>query len=485
MIKTREVHVLDKNAEYYGVKTSELMENAGLKVAEFTSTLTGNHRKRILVVCGAGNNGGDGLVAARYLNEKHDTSVFLADSNIRTSISRANLARVQHLRIPCYNKLEDLDKLLSESDIIIDALLGVGIQGEVKEPYLSIIERINKIKKKTIISVDVPSGLGSSHYVKPDYTVTFHDLKEGMNKENSGVIHIADIGIPTEAVEYVGPGELTVYYPKPKKDSHKGDNGSVLVIGGGPYTGAPALAGLAALRTGVDLVYIATPKRTWSIIASYSPNLIVKDLTSDILTCDDTPIIHAMISKASAVIIGPGLGSSKETYKAIVEIIKKCVEKNKPLVIDADAIEPTGGNHDIIKNSKTIITPHTGEFLKLTGEDITSYDINKRKQTVSQWAKKLGVTIILKGYIDVISDGEYVKLNKVHNEAMTVGGTGDVLSGIAGALLSKGSEPYNAARMAVFINGEAGNQAFKKKHYGLLATDIIEEIPEVLKRYVN
>ncbi|MEM0493233.1 MAG: NAD(P)H-hydrate dehydratase [Candidatus Thermoplasmatota archaeon] len=484
MIKTKEVYVLDKNAEYYGVKTSDLMENAGSKVAEFTSNLIHDQSKKIIILCGTGNNGGDGFVAARHLKKKYDVSVFLAGSDIRTSISKANLSRLQHLRVPCYHSVDDIDRLLTENDIIIDALLGVGIQGETKEPYTTIIEKVNRVKDKTIISIDVPSGLGTKHAVKPDYTVTFHDVKEGMNKENSGVIHIADIGIPKDAVEYVGPGELAVYYPKPRRQSHKGENGSVLVIGGGPYTGAPALAGLAALRTGVDLVFIATPKRSWSLIASYSPDLIVKDLTSDILNLDDIPIIRDMISKTSSVIVGPGLGSADETYKAIIKIIGICVENNKPLVIDADAIKPTGENPDIIKNSGAVITPHAGEFQELTGEDITSYDTNKRKEVVKKWAKTLGVSILLKGFIDVISNGEDVKLNKIHNEAMTVGGTGDVLTGIVGALLSKGVEPYNAARIAAFINGESGNQAFKKKYYGLLATDIIEEIPEVLRRYL-
>ena len=130
-----------------------------------------------------------------------------------------------------------------------------------------------------------------------------------------------------------------------------------------------------------------------------------------------------------------------------------------------------------------MVTPHVGEFKKLTGISL-SQEVDERIRRVHEWAEKTNITVFLKGYIDVLSDGKHLKLNKVHNEAMTVGGTGDVLAGIIGALLSKGVEPFNAVRIAAFLNGEAGNEAFKKKSYGLVATDIVEEIPDVLKKYL-
>jgi NAD(P)H-hydrate epimerase len=151
-------------------------------------------------------------------------------------------------------------------------------------------------------------------------------------------------------------------------------------------------------------------------------------------------------------------------------------------VIDADAIQVIGKNPSLVKNSQTVITPHTGEFKELTGVKLSN-DLAERKKNVEAWAQKLGVTVLLKGPIDIISNGKETKLNDVHNESMTVGGTGDVLAGIIGALLSKGVEPFNAARTGIFINGAAGNIAFKKRSYGLIATDIIDEIPEVLKKY--
>ncbi|UCD14252.1 MAG: NAD(P)H-hydrate dehydratase [Thermoplasmatales archaeon] len=483
MISRKEVKVVDKNSEYFGVPTSKLMENAGKGIAEFV--ISNLKSKNILLFCGTGNNGGDGFVAARHLSEKCRVTIFLTGKEIRTKIAQDNFNKLKKTSVKIYthDHLDKIDSLLVENDVIIDSMLGVGLTGVLREPYYTIVNKINSQKNKTVVSVDIPAGFGTNLAIRPDYTITFHDIKEGMNEGNSGDIHIVDINIPIEAVDYVGPGELYVYYPRPKKQSHKGDNGSVLVIGGGPYVGAPALSGMAALGTGVDLVFIATPKRCWQPITSFSPSLIVTALESDCLTSADIPIIEEILDRCDAAIIGPGLGFLKETKVAIIKIVELVIDKNKQLVIDADAIRPVGEQLGIIENSQTVVTPHAGEFKELTGISL-SQDIDGRIKIVKEWAEKLGITIFLKGDVDILSDGREVKLNKIHNEAMTVGGTGDVLAGIIGALLSKGVEPFNALRIAAFLNGEAGNEAFNKKSYGLLATDIIEEIPGVLKRYL-
>jgi ADP-dependent NAD(P)H-hydrate dehydratase / NAD(P)H-hydrate epimerase len=483
MISEAEVKVLDKNSEFFGVSILQLMENAGKNVAEFVKNQIKNTKNNILIFCGTGNNGGDGCVAARYLQTDYHVSVFLVGSEMKTEIARKNLQKLQTTNVKVFSSLKDVDSLLQANDVIIDALLGIGLSGDLKEPFGTIVKKINAASKKIIIAIDVPTGMGTILAITPQYTVTFHDVKEGMNEKNSGKILVSDIGIPEDATTYVGPGELSVYYPRPAKKSHKGDNGIVLIIGGGPYIGAPALSGLAALRTGVDLVYIATPKRSWESIAAFSPNFIVKDLSTDILTKKDLPAIKELISKCTGVVLGPGLGSAPETEEAIIPLVTHIIQEKKPLVIDADAIKTVGEHIDVIQNSTTVVTPHVGEFKKLTGITL-SQDVDTRINAVQEWAKKIRITIFLKGYIDVLSNGTNVKLNKVHNEAMTVGGTGDVLAGIIGALVSKKVEPFNAVRIAAFLNGEAGNEAFQKKSYGLLATDIIDEIPEVLKKYL-
>jgi len=505
MISGREIKVLDKNSEFYGVPNTRLMENAGKGVADYIIKQLRPKDKNIIVLCGTGNNGGDGFVAARYLAQKYGTSVFLTgkEKDIKTKISKNNFQKLKKINLKIYdiNHLKKLGELLSKNHIIIDSMLGIGLTGELRKPYNDIVEKINKLENKTIISVDTPTGFGTKNAVKPDAAITFHDIKNGMNKKNSGNITIVDIGIPRKAVEYIGSGELSVYYPRPKKESHKGDNGKVLVVGGGPYIGAPALSGLAALRTGVDLVYIATAKRAARAITSFSPllvkpnklaksiatlspNLIVKELEHEnILTQGDIKTVDKLLQKIDTLIIGPGLSSEQTTKKAVEKIILKTIQKGKSMVIDADAIKVVGEKPDIIKDSRTVITPHSGEFKELTGVKLPD-NLGQRKKYVEKWADKLGVTILFKGPVDIISNGRQTKLNDIHNTAMTVGGTGDVLAGITGALLSKEVEPYNAARIGAFINGYAGGLAFKKRSYGLIATDIIETIPDVLKKYL-
>jgi len=505
MISGKEIKVLDKNAEFYGVPTIKLMEKAGKGVADFIINELKPKSNEILLFCGIGNNGGDGFVAARHLVNKYNVSVFLTGKkeDIRTDISKDNFQKLKKINVKIYDldSFNKIDELLSKNNIVIDSMLGIGLSGELREPYSTIVKKINAIKNKTIISVDIPTGLGTDTTIKPDHTLTFHDVKFGMNKENSGDVKMVDIGIPKKAVEYVGPGELSTFYPKPKKDSHKGENGRLLIVGGGPYYGAPALSSFAAQRTGIDLVFVATPKKVARAITSYSPllikpvrlaknvakispTLIVKELTDENhLVSGDIKIIESFSDKVDTLLIGPGLGSENETQVAVEKIIDFFVKNKKSIVVDADAIKVVGKNPLLVKNSQTVITPHTGEFQELTGIKLSN-NLDERKKNVEKWSHMLGVTILLKGPIDIISNGKDTKLNDVHNESMTVGGTGDVLAGIIGALLSKGVEPFNAARTGIFINGAAGNNAFKKQSYGLIATDVIEEIPWVLKKYL-
>ena len=382
MISGKEIKVLDRNAEFYGVLTINLMENAGRGIADFIINKLKPKSKEILFLCGTGNNGGDGFVAARYLATKYNVAVFLTGKkeDVRTDISNVNFEKLKKLSIKIYdiNSLNKIDELLSKNNIVIDSMLGIGLSGNLREPYSTIVKKINTIKNKIIISVDVPTGLGANTSIKPDYTITFHDTKTGMNKENSGEIIMVNIGIPKKAVEYVGPGELSTFYPKPKKDSHKGENGRLLVVGGGPYYGAPALSSFAAQRTGIDLIFVATPKKVARAITSYSPllikpirlakdvaklspTLIVKELNDENhLVSDDIKIVESLVSKVDALVIGPGLGSENETQKAVEKIIKFFVKNKKPIVIDADAIKVVGKNPALVKNSQTVITPHAG-----------------------------------------------------------------------------------------------------------------------------
>jgi len=483
LITFKEVAVLDKNSEYLGVPTSTLMENAGKKVYEKILEKFDVKNKKVILFCGLGNNGGDGFVAARYLSEVAEVGVVLAGNveKIKSNLARTNFEKIEKLeRVKIFYSFDnESKKFLEESVVVIDALFGVGIAGEIKEPYYSLIKAMNE-SWKPIVSVDVPSGLGTKMVVRPKITVTFHDLKEGMNSENSGEIIVVDIGIPKEAETHTGPG-LMVYYPIPSPDSHKGMNGMVLVVGGGPYSGAPALAAYAAYRTGVDIVRIATPCNTYPIIASFSPNFIVSPLIRNVLTAEDLDRVVDLAKKVNTIIIGPGLGNLPQTKKAVQEIIRERGENS--FVIDADAIEAVADDMTCLKGRQGVITPHLVEFEKLLGKQ-PAKNFEERIKQAMELANKSGFTILLKGKIDIITDGKRVKLNKTGNPGMTVGGTGDVLTGIVAGLLSKGVSPFHAACLGAFINGYSGDLAFKEFGYSLLATDVIEMIPKTIMRFL-
>lgn len=474
MLPAKEFTVLDLNAEALGVPTGFLMENAGRGIAEVVQERYGSGLK-IAVVCGPGNNGGDGLVAARHLKESNHVDVFMAKppEDIRTDIARDAFEAVKDM-VRSVGRVR-----LKGYDLVLDALFGTGVSGKIGEPYASIIKAINSSGSR-IASVDVPSGLGTDLSVQPELTVALHDTKEGMTAQNSGEIVVRDIGIPPEAALYVGPGELA-YYPIPTPDSHKGDNGRVLIIGGGPYTGAPALAGMGAFGIKVDLVHIATPARSYIPIASYSPNFIVHRLGGKVLTKELVPQLKDLTKKADAVLIGPGLGDANETMEAARNFVRGC---DKPLVIDADAIGAVAKDLSVLKGKVGVITPHSGEFAKLSGK-LPPQDYEARIGPAMELARSIGMTVLLKGRIDVIADGERAKLNRTGNAGMSVGGTGDVLAGEVLGLMSRGVQPFEAARIAAFVNGVAGDLAYEESGFSLLATQVAELVPAALKPFLD
>ncbi|MFQ6128537.1 MAG: NAD(P)H-hydrate dehydratase [Thermoplasmata archaeon] len=478
MIPFEEIRVLDRNAEYLGVPTAHLMENAGKRIADILLRDFQIQGKKVVFVCGTGNNGGDAFVAARILRDKCKTIVVLAKpkENIRSEISRKNLERYEgDVEVGVDSATSEIES----SDIVVDALLGIGVRGEVREPLKTLINLIND-SGKPILSVDVPSGLGSDTAVNPTATVTFHDAKIGMNEKNSGRIISVDIGIPEDAERFTGPGEL-VYYPLPAKESHKGDNGILLIVGGGPFTGAPALAGLSALRTGCDLVRIAAPEKVWKVVASFSPNLIVHPLNGEFLNPENLDTLFGMVADVDAVVIGPGLGREQDTLRTVREFVS---ELQIPFLVDADGITAVAEDLSVIKGKICIVTPHSAEFTRLSGIEIPS-KLDERISVVDSFSKENDITVLFKGPVDIIAGEGRLKLNKTGNEAMTVGGTGDVLSGICGSLLSRKVKPFNAARIGAFVSGSAGDLAFKKLGYALIPTDIVSEIPEVLNTYLE
>lgn len=267
---------------------------------------------------------------------------------------------------------------------------------------------------------------------------------------------------------------------RPRPDwSRKGDFGKLLIIGGSRrYTGAPALCALAALRAGCDLTRIACPESISSVVASFSPNLIAEPLEGDFLNPADLDFLLRLSQDFDAVCIGSGLGRMSATIKTVAMFLE---ELEKPCVIDADAIHALACIPvKFPRKRKVILTPHAHEFFSLTRTK--PRQDRSRIALVRRFAKSLGATILLKGYRDVISDGRNTAVNTTGNPNMTVGGTGDVVSGICGALLARGMSPYKSACAAAYISGSAGDLASQEKGPGLLATDVIEKIPGIIRQ---
>ncbi|MDP2926820.1 MAG: NAD(P)H-hydrate dehydratase [bacterium] len=276
-----------------------------------------------------------------------------------------------------------------------------------------------------------------------------------------------------------------IYKPRPQ-DAKKYDFGLLLVIGGSEfYSGSPALASLAAFKAGCDMVRIIAPKRAADIIASFSPILAAYPLAGDWLEKKHVTTLLAMAESAksvsygkTAVVIGGGMGRSPETQEAILEFLST---NTLPAVIDADAIHALVKDPSVVKGKNSIITPNTFEFYILTGKEVYKLPNEEKIKIVQEQAERLKITILLKGRTDIISDGQEVALNKTGGPYLAKGGTGDSLSGIAGAFLARGVDAFTAAQAAAYINGLAGELAVKKLGESLMATDLIEAIPEVIR----
>lgn len=278
---------------------------------------------------------------------------------------------------------------------------------------------------------------------------------------------------------------LKKIYPKKPIDSRKYDYGLLLVIGGSQfYSGSPAFASVAAFRTGVDMVRIIAPKRAADIIASLSPNLAAFPLEGNWLEKNHLAVLTSMTEGAkdasrgkTAVVIGGGMGRTNETQETILEYLSQI---SIPAVIDADAIYAITKKPEVISGKNFLITPNVYEFFVLTGKEVYNLTEEERIKTVEREAARLGTTILLKGAVDIISNGKETALDRTGSPFMTKGGCGDTLAGVCGALMARGFSSFETAQAAAFINGKAGEIASQRLKEGMLATDLIKAIPEVL-----
>jgi len=490
-IKSKEMRALELNAEYFGVSRLQLMENAGRGVATEIASRFKSDKTRVAVFCGTGGNGGDGFVAARHLlSYGFKVEVILAGKSIDIVDEAAskNWQALQSLE-DIINLHEVYDSALIpdiEAEVAVDALLGIGLKGSLRPPILQLVKKINAMKAFRV-AVDIPTGIDSDtgevlgEVVKADLTVTFHKAKPGLGeaKKYTGELVVKDIGLPYEFESFAGPGDVSLVVKPHPSEAHKGDFGRLLVIGGSEvFSGAPTLVALAALRTGVDLTYVAAPQKTAYSIASMSPNLITVKLEGEHLNPRNNAVIKRYLEVSTGVVIGPGLGLHKETKDAVNEIITTVEAAKIPLLLDADGLKAFTESKRRV-DIPLVLTPHAGEYKILTGETPPT-NLKKRVEEVQTAAQKLDATILLKGNVDIISDGKRAKINFTGNPGMTVGGTGDVLSGIVGAFLAQKADPFEAAVAGAFINGAAGDFVKSEKGYHMVPTDIIDWVPRVI-----
>lgn len=545
------MRAIDRNAMALGISAEILMENAGRALAECirdkireirensaaraADSASAAGKPNILVLCGGGNNGGDGFVCARILalaesDAAAKVSVIYPKSAAEryTPESRKNLERVLDIpNIDVYAAETDADvrelsRLFDEATLIADCILGTGAGAgrKLREPLNRMVESANA-STAFVVSADIPTP-----YMRSDFTAAFHREKitasyasTASDAPFSGEIKVCDIGIPAAAELFTGPGDIAVI-PRKENAAHKGAGGRVLVIGGcREYQGAPYLAALAALRAGADIVQVATFTPPASEFSMQYPDLIVENLPYDpdiggYLSPIHEERLKQLIGLADSVVIGCGLGTrSHETVRRLAACAKKAVidadalRLPLPLPLPAPCGSPLSQSNGAGKPREVIFTPHLGEFRRISGTEINAAAdtlrerataardfiaaVNKAVNAAANTdtdtetgtaadGGTLNAVILRKGAVDVISDGESVRFNRTGTPAMTKGGTGDLLAGLCGALLCR-MPAFDAASAAAYILGKCGEAVAEKYGDGLLTSDLLPEIARVMK----
>ena len=504
----QEMRDIDKSTiEWFGLPGVALMENAGRAVAEKAISLLGEPRGKIVfIVCGGGNNGGDGYVAARWLhNCGARVKLFLAvDRAMIQGDALIHLETALRMGVECFDiteprSMEKARIAAAFADLVIDALLGTGFHGELSEPYRDSIELINSAGR-IVLSVDIPSGVEADtgmvreKAVRAFCTVTFGLPKLGLwlypGADFAGRIEVAPIGIPAELLTAATIRQtlLTQEYaasllPRRLPDSHKGSFGHVLVIGGSRgMSGAVFLAAQGALRTGAGLVTVAVPAGIGQVMEIKTTEAMTLELPETLaggLGNEAVKLAHDFSARTSVVLAGPGLGRQEETMDAVRELVTMM---DRPLVLDADALFSLSGHLELLSASEAlaVLTPHPGEMARLTGlsvRQIQSDRIGVARRFAMEWKS----IVVLKGPHTVVAfpDGE-IYVNPTGNSGMASGGMGDVLAGMIAALIAQGISSHDAAVLGVYLHGLAGDRVAANQPAGMTAMDLAEQIPATM-----
>jgi len=462
----KETKRIDLNAKFFGIDTLLLMENAGRCVAEECKNFS-----KILIFCGTGNNGGDGLCAARHLlAEGKEILVYSLKGN-RTYENQKNFDILKNFAdIKAIKDSREIEKLKEEilkfkPDAVVDALIGVGSKGKLREPIKSLVNLANELANELNcykLAVDIPTG---------DDEVKFNVNKVvSFEIGKTGNAIVKSIGIPKKIYQMCGIGDFLTALKEYKGDEHKGYFGKTLVIGGSKdYVGASYLAAKASQKFN-DLTYLATPKFVQRRI--FDPTVIF-------IPCEDEDYLQNLVAdyaKFDCVAIGNGI-----SLKASKDLISEAIEKSKKVVIDAEALKLI--NPEIL-NEHCIVTPHLGEFKALFGVDLYNENTENKAKVVQNFAEKYNTTIVVKGKTDIIADTKRLKFNEKDCIRLTVGGTGDVLAGIIAGIYAQNDNAFESACAGTFLNGLTGEILFKKNE-NFDAMQLVDTIPEAIKFCLN
>jgi ADP-dependent NAD(P)H-hydrate dehydratase / NAD(P)H-hydrate epimerase len=488
----------------YGVPGAVLMDAAGRGTADVIASLRPPAGLRVAILCGAGNNGGDGYVIARHLhNRGAEVRLYLAAPRDRISgDADLHLRVVEKMRLPIVDATAGaaaLDDFARQADVVVDALLGTGLAAEVRGVYRELIEALAALPGLKV-AVDVPSGLDADRGVPlgvaapADHTVTMAFPKVGLvgdpGFQRVGRLHVVDIGVPRGLAETMGvtlrlleEGDVAPLLPQRPASGHKGTFGHLLTVAGSAgKTGAALLAGLAALRAGVGLSTVAS-----TAAGQRALDAKTREVMTERLCDDDEPSsvdwdrATALLRGKSAVALGPGLPTGAGMAAFVARLVRECA---LPLVIDADGLNHLAADATPLQGARgpRVLTPHPGEMARLCGRPTAEVQAD-RLGTARAFAATSGAVVCLKGARTVVAapDGR-AWINPTGNSGMGSGGTGDVLCGMLGALLAQGVEAVDAARLAVFAHGRAGDlAAVKRGEAGLIAGDLLDSLPDVLR----
>ncbi|UCE82724.1 MAG: NAD(P)H-hydrate dehydratase [Deltaproteobacteria bacterium] len=495
--------------EVLGIPGVVLMENAGRGATEvmwrYFPDMGG---KRVAVLAGGGNNGGDGFVIARHLWQQRVNVVVYCLKKLGSyqGDARSNLEIIQKLDLVVEEVTESagikkLRRKLADADLIVDSILGTGLNAPVRGFYRKVIDLVNQLGRP-VVAVDLPSGLNASSgqplgtCIQATVTATLGLPKVGLLVTPGcsfvGHLEVVDIGLPRSVIEiedapriWLEASDLASLIRPRSIDSHKGSFGHVLIVGGSVgKTGAGAMAGLGAARAGAGLVTLAVPASLHGLMEVKLTEVMTEPLAE---TAEQTvarealPRIQTLLEGKQALALGPGLSEHKETIQVVLELIES---SSCPLVLDADAVNGLAGHLEVLTRAgaPVILTPHPGEMGRLLERSAAEIQ-NDRLAVVQSFSEKYGVTLVLKGARTLIcSSGGRLAINSSGNPGLASGGTGDVLTGLIAGFLAQGLSSFDAACLGVYCHGKAADRlAIRWGDRGMMATDLLEEIPTVLK----